>query len=230
MKITNIILMLTLTIFVACSNARQSATEKAKNASEKYFKAMRYFDQQNYATSLRMFEEFSKEYPLSKLHKSSVQMEIMLNIIAKNYATVEYLSELYKQSYTFDKDGVEYVEYAAIIAKIKNLKNIDISENNATIAEWKIKTFLAKYPNSKYISALKSYESKNHQLICDAGIKIAQKYCSMNNFLAAISKYSSILAECDSSSAEKLKFVESELLNIKKSIINGEYPECNKIA
>jgi len=230
MNIIKIIVITALTFIISCSSSKESAIEKAQNASQKYFKAMRYFDQQNYTTSLRMFEEFSKEYPLNKLHKSSLQMEIMLNIVVKKYSTVDYLAGLYKQSYIFDKEGVEYADYAAIIAKVKNLKNIDVSETDAIKTDEKIKTFISIYPNSRYIATLESNEKKNNKLICESGMKIAQRYCTMSHFLAAISKYKSILNQCTKYSQKESKFVENELLNIKTSIIEGKYPECNKIS
>jgi hypothetical protein len=54
------------------------------------------------------------------------------------------LFSLNKQSYIFDKEGVEYADYAAIIAKVKNLKNIDVSETDAIKTDEKIKTFISR--------------------------------------------------------------------------------------
>jgi len=217
--------LLVCLLLCGCSKNKDEFVAYNKEVIDKeYYLAMRSFDAGNYTVSLRMFEDFSKKYPLHAVAKNSLQMEILLNYLIEKYQESSALCDMYLKFYPLDKMGVEYTRYMKIISEYSLLGGIDISANKAIELRKLILEFLLQYSNSKYKFIILKKQEKIDNFIVISKVLSGDVYFNANQYLSAIKKYN----EAKNYFLSDNKYITLDEVNkridsSKKIIINGHF-------
>lgn len=200
-------LLVILTIFLfSCSSSKKDEYKPYDKISavKEYERAMEYFDERNYHTSLTAFEDISKKYALHAIARNSLQMEIFMNFVLEKYTESAAIAEVFIKFYPLDREGIEYAEYMRIRSGVALMPDFYITSNYPKETLILATNFLTKYPNSRYIENIKTQYKKINEHIVNNILIVADRHAKTNNYIAAILEYQSAMKYAKNNNDEKM--------------------------
>lgn len=179
----HILLIFSVLIVVSCSEYEKVL--KSSNYELKYRKAIQYYEKQDYARAITLFEQIVNYY------RASIKGDSVMYLAAQSY----YGDEDYLMAGHYFKDLSENYARSPFVEEADYLQGYcfylmsprpNLDQENTSLAKAAFQKFLYKHPESKFVPECKRLIQELNDKMLDKAFLNAKQYYELGYYKAAI--------------------------------------------
>ena len=190
MKLSLLLLLLTIPFLIQCSTAEKFNVNTAKGA---YEQAKDLQNDERFEEAIAGFQEVRNKFPYSHFVKKSEISIAEIYFQREDFLEAQHAYQLYKDLHPKDKiiDAVTYQLALSIFKQLPDSIDRDLSLAHEAILYFE--EVIDSHPTSKYVKNSKQYRIDCFKKLTQKEYYVAQYYYKQKKFLSALGRYENIV-------------------------------------
>ncbi len=192
MKVPNYIVILTLLLFIGCSDLQKAL--KSEDVALKNDLALELYEQEKYRKAAKLFTQ------LKEIYRGKPQAERIVFFYAysllntRNYILAAYEFETFVKAYPKSQKAAE-AYFLMAYAHYKTSPNFSLDQTDTVEAIDKIQEFINRYPDDERMPEANAMAKELREKIEKKGFETAKQYNTIRDYKAALTALDNFIAD-----------------------------------
>jgi len=200
-----------LSFLILCSCGQYRAYQKVLKSEDpefKYSQAVNYYENQDYARSLQLFEDLLASFKNSERAEDIYYRYIYCNYHMKDYISAAYHAKNFSSKFILSPKKEE-IEFVTAMCYYLDSPRYNLDQKSTYKAISELQLFIDKYPETEKLDQINSLMLELNQKLEKKYFEIAKLYYDTGKFQAAISAIDNYLEDFpETSFLENINFIQ----------------------